>query len=314
MKASRLLGSLGGLRVSVKQVQLITERVGAALRVEREKKTSAFLDRTAPESTAAPALLVVSADGGRVQTRHNDPSRKWKEDKIGLVWEATPRPERPGHDYEGPPPGPRSATATVSDWNALGDDLSALAHRRGYDRAAVALFVSDGAVGLRSLRERCFPDAVFILDWAHAVEHLHACSRAGFGDTPHADRWYKRQKERLWNGRADLVSNNLRTLARRLGPPPEGAGENDPRRVLANNIQYFRDNGAGMDYATFRRNGWPIGSGVTESVVKQVGMRVKGSEKHWSLEGVEETLQVVAALISDDGTWDRFWRQAPLAA
>lgn len=313
-KASRLLDSLGGLRVSAKQAQLVTERVGAVLAAEREAETGAFLDLTAPDPCVAPSVLVVSADGGRVQTRQDDPSQKWKEDKIGVVWETTPSPEKAGHDYEGPRPRIRSVTATMSDWNALGDHLSALAHRRGYSCASVKLFISDGAFSLRSLRERCLPDAIFILDWAHAVEHVHACSRAGFGDTAQADRWHQRQAARLWEGRVDLVVKNLRSLARRLGPPPDRAGATDPRRILANNVQYFRDNAAGMDYATFRRKGWPIGSGVMESVVKQLGMRVKGSEKHWGLQGVEATLQVVAALHSEDGAWDRFWQHAPLAA
>ena len=33
-----------------------------------------------------------------------------------------------------------------------------------------------------------------------------------------------------------------------------------------------------MDYPTFRRKGWPIGSGVTESAVNQFNKRVKGTE------------------------------------
>ena len=309
-KASRLLERLAGLDVSAKRAQLITERVGAVLAAQRERETRAFLERRAPVSSAAPDLLVVSADGGRVQTRQDDPSRKWKEDKVGVVYDATPHPEEPGKSYEGAPPGTRSVTATVASWDALG----AVADRRGYRRAQTKIFISDGAIALRTLRERAFPDAVFILDWAHAVEHLHASSRAGLGDGDEADRWYERQKERLWDGRVDLVLKHLRRLAGALGPPPDEAPEADPRRVLARDVQYFQDNAAGMDYARFRREGWPIGSGVIESVGKQIGLRVKGSEKHWSLAGVEDTLQVVTSLRSEDGAWNHFWRRAPLAA
>lgn len=313
-KASRLLRRLAGLEVSAKRAQLLTESVGAVLATERDRQTRAFLERRPPETSEAPDLLVVSADGGRVQTRQDDPSRKWKEDKVGVVYDATPHPEEPGKPYQGAPPGTRSVTATLASWDELGDFLGDVADRRGYRRAQTKIFVSDGASALRTLRERAFPDAVFVLDWAHAVEHLHASSRAGLGDGDEADRWYERQKERLWNGRVDLVLKHLRSLAGALGPPPDEAPEADPRRVLARDVQYFRDNAAGMDYARFRREGWPIGSGIIESVVKQIGMRVKGSEKHWSLPGVEETLQVVTALISQDGAWDRFWRRAPIAA
>jgi len=313
-KASRLLSTLARLEVSPKRVQLITERVGAALAAEREKATEAFFEGRAPAPSAAPTLLVVSADGGRVQTREEDRSKKWKENKVGVVYDAEPRPEEPGKAYEGPPPLTRSTSATMRSWEEFGDAFSALADRRGYRDARDRIFLSDGAFALRSLRERCFPDAVFVLDWAHAVEHLHACAVARFGEGPQAERWYEAQKARLWDGRADLVSSHLRRAAADLGPPPQGAAEGDPRRILANNVQYFRDNAAGMNYREFRRRGWPIGSGVIEATIKQFGKRVKGTEKHWSLTGVEETLQVMACLIGEDAAWENFWRHCPLAA
>ena len=55
-------------------------------------------------------MLVVSLDGGRVQTRQDKPEEKWKEDKIGVVYEATPRAERSGETYHGPPPRRRSVS------------------------------------------------------------------------------------------------------------------------------------------------------------------------------------------------------------
>lgn len=69
-----------------------------------------------------------------------------------------------------------------------------------------------------------------------------------------------------------------------------------------------------MDYPTFRQRGWPIGSGVVESAIKQIGKRPKGTEKHWTLPGAEATLQVITALLSHDGRWDAFWKHCPLAA
>ena len=69
-----------------------------------------------------------------------------------------------------------------------------------------------------------------------------------------------------------------------------------------------------MDYPTFRKNGWPIGSGIIESTVKQVGKRLKGTEKHWNLSGAEAALQVTTHLIAEDGSWNEFWKRCPLAA
>lgn len=314
--ASRLLEDLAGLRVSPKQVQLVTERIGALLVDQRDQATAAFLGLQSPASPpdSPRQLLVVTTDGGRVQTRQDTPNERWKEDKVGVVYDATPAPERPGLRYEGPPPTTRSVVATMETWDTLGDHLSALADRRGYEHARDKVFISDGAPAIRSQRERCFPDAAFVLDWYHATEHLHADALAGFGPGPQADAWFERQKDNLWHGRADRVIRAIRALSQRLGPPPKRAAPNNPRRIVATDLGYFRTNRAGLDYHTFRAKGWPIGSGLIEGTIKQVGKRVKGSEKHWGMAGVEQTLQVATHLIADDGTWQDFWERHPLVA
>jgi hypothetical protein len=314
-KASRLLRNLAGLAISAKRVELITERVGQRLREETQSRTERFLARQGPKGSGArAALLVVSMDGGRVQTRQDDPTEKWKEDKVGVVYDARPCPERTGVAYEGPPPGTRSVRATMESWETLGNRLSALADTRGYARARQRVCIGDGAAAIRSIKDRCFPDAVFILDWAHAVEHLHQAAQAGFGPGPKAESWFESQKERLWHGRLSKILSQIERLCRRAGPPPKRAAENDPRRILANNLHYFQTNRAAMNYPAFRKNGWPLGSGIIESTVKQIGKRLKGTEKHWSLSGVEQTLHVLAHLISDDGAWDDFWKRCPLAS
>jgi hypothetical protein len=195
---------------------LITERVGGALRDEAQSQTERFLAGQTPTGSGPrAALLVVSVDGGRVQTRQDDPKEKWKEDKVGVVYDARPCPERPGVAYEGPSPRTRSVRATMESWQTLGDRLSALADARGYARARQRVCI-------------CF------------------------------------QTDR-----------------------------------------------AAMNYPAFRKNGWPIGSGIIESVIKQTGQRVKGTEKHWSISGVEQTLQAIAHLISNDAAWDDFWKRCP---
>ena len=316
-KAAPLMGSLASVTMSAKEVQLITERVGRVLGEERHRATDAFLhSRKAvrPAGKKGPALLVVTLDGGRVQTRQDPPDEKWKEDKIGVVYEAVPCPERAGEEYQGPPPLRRSITGTMANWDALGDHLSALGDRLGYARAARKICLSDGAGSIASQRERCFPDATYILDHPHAVEHLHQSAQAAFGAGEKAEAWFERQKERLWKGQLAPLIEEIARLSRRAGPPPKNAPETDRRRILSANAHYFKTNRDGMDYPTFRKNGWPIGSGIVESVIKQLGKRLKGTEKHWALSGAEATLQVMAHLLSEDGSWNGFWKRCPMAA
>jgi hypothetical protein len=106
-KASKLLQSLAGLPYSPKTVEIMTERVGARLAMERDQATAKFLDPNGHSPGASgegPKLLVVSLDGGRVQTRQDNPDEKWKEDKVAVVYDAIPCPEKPGTDYRGPSP------------------------------------------------------------------------------------------------------------------------------------------------------------------------------------------------------------------
>jgi len=312
-RAARMVCNLADTNVNAKRVQLVTERIGLLLQQERDEATKAFMTgRTrCPKPEKPIALMVISADGGRVQTLHHDRKKKWREDKVGIIYDAIPTPERDGVKYRGPKPITRSVVSTMDPWDRLGDHISALADARGYEYAIMRIFISDGAAAIRSLRERCFFDAIFILDWAHAVEHLYAAAIAAHGPGSKADDWYIRNKTLLWNGRCDLVISHIKKLSDKHGKPPKRAADGDPRKILANNVNYFQTNRDGMDYPTFRKNGWPIGSGHIEATIKVLGKRVKGTEKHWSVKGAEETLQVMTLINSNDGRWGDFWLRGP---
>lgn len=72
-EASAVLAQLADLTVSPKQVERVTERIGAERVAEREAHTTAFqalplVEKFAvPADVSAPALAVVMADGGRLQ-------------------------------------------------------------------------------------------------------------------------------------------------------------------------------------------------------------------------------------------------------
>ncbi|MBK8870227.1 MAG: UPF0236 family protein [Elusimicrobia bacterium] len=311
--------------LSAKHVRWIAGTEGGRVRKERDQERTSYQAGARPASTTqAPRLLVIAADGGRVQTRSADPRERWKEDKIGIVYDATatPQPHVPRGEYEGAKAKTKTYVATLADWEAMGWLLRVEAERRGYARAENRLFVADGARSIRELKNLHFPEATFILDWAHAAQHLSDCAKAAFGEgTPDALRWFEDHKELLWEGKSDRIIADLGCLSDRLGPPTETDSEASPRRVLHQNAtSYFPNNQTAMDYPRFRANGWPIGSGVAEGAVKQFGLRMKGSEKFWNgfqptetqpphQTGAEEMLALCALYHSQDGRWDRHWRE-----
>ena len=74
--------------------------------------------------------------------------------------------------------------------------------------------------------------------------------------------------------------------------------------MLADTMTYLRNNRSRMDYPSYRRDGLPITSAHMESLVKEIGYRVKGTEKFWNEgESAEAILQIRAATLCED---DRF--------
>jgi len=305
-----------GMELSAKHVRSIAEKEGRDLVEERKLAVSAYQEgKMEGPGAQAPDLLVITADGGRVQTRNPQPSQRWKEDKIGVVYDAVAQPgsnAKPG-EYEGAKAKTKTYVATLESWEAVGWMLRLEAEQRGYAKARTQVFVADGAKSIRELKNLQFPEAVFILDWAHAAQHLSDCAKAFFGEgSAKAIREYGRLKTMLWEGRSDELIEKLQKFSKRLGSPKEGDPEFSPRRILHQNaFSYFPNNQDAINYPCFRAQGWPIGSGVAEGAIKQFALRLKGSEKFWNLShtGAEEMLALCALYHSEDGRWDRHWRK-----
>ena len=93
----------------------------------------------------------------------------------------------------------------------------------------------------------------------------------------------------------------------KLGIPPQGCSEEDPRKVAADALGYVTNNRSRMDYPRYRQLGLPVSSAAVESVMKQVNKRMKGTEKFWLEGGAEANLQIRAAYISEDQRANRYW-------
>ena len=319
--AADILKEHSGIEMSAKQVRVSSEAEGARVAAARAQEVELFRkgeEVVAP--SAAADLIVVTADGGRIQTRQDDKDEEggaWKEDKVGAIYDASPRKNPAARDaekYDGAAALTKTYAATMQSWDEFGYMLRVEAHKRGYVEAKEKLFISDGAQSLKAFRQDHFPEATFILDWYHAAEHISACSKAAFGEaTEEQVAWYKRVKKKLWLGNLDGVIASIEKESVRVGKPQPKEHEASPRVILHRNIGYFSDNRDGMDYPRFRAEGWPIGAGVAEGAVKQFGMRLKGSEKFWNGfgcgPGAEEMLALCALHRSEDGRWQEHWRR-----
>ena len=85
--------------------------------------------------------------------------------------------------------------------------LYAQSLEQGAKKAEEVIILGDGAVWINKFKEDYFPDAVQILDWYHAVEHLWDTARILYGEnnTKRCEEWARPLKALLWNGNVDTV-------------------------------------------------------------------------------------------------------------
>jgi len=303
------------IRVSHKTVRIIAEGEGKELIERRQAEVDSYKRHERIEAKNDVAeLMVVACDGGRIQTRQCNKDERWKEDKVGVVYDALPQRDTSNtfDQYTGATAQTKTYVATMESWEAMGWMLRVEAEKRGYAQAKEKIFLADGARTIREVKQLQFPEAHYIIDWCHVVGHLADSAKAAFGEgTQKAANWYVRHKEKLWQGEVDDILIELQKLSKKVGLPQKGDTDTCPRVILDRNAHsYFLNNKDAMNYPYFRSRGWPIGSGAAEGGVKQFALRLKGSEKFWNVNntGADEMLALCALYYSEDGRWQRYWQ------
>jgi hypothetical protein len=211
----------------------------------------------------------------------------------------------------------RTVVASTADSETFGWQVAAEAQRRGLDRANAKGYICDGQKYNWAIFALHFVAWGFIpiLDFLHLLGYLYGAAQAACGKgTSAAWSTYERWLRWAWSGQVEGVLAELRTTCERLGVPPPGCPEDDPRRVMAEALGYVENNRGRMDYPRYRRLGLPISSAAVESTIKQINRRIKGTEKFWLEGGAEAVLQLRAAHLSEDGRADDYWlRPRPYA-
>ncbi len=140
-------------------------------------------------------------------------------------------------------------------------------------------------------------DAVRILDFPHAGEHLAQIGQAVFGEgTAATDTWFTQQLHQLKQDGPAAVLAEVRRLAEAHADCP----------AVLEPLAYLEKREAHMQYPTFQAAGWPIGDGAVESGNKLVvEARLKGSGMHWARPHVDPMLALRNWACND--RWDEGW-------
>jgi hypothetical protein len=290
-ESSRIIQELFGQDVSANTVERVVHHVGTGVADQGRQCLDAFRkDRQVPACDSPPARLYIAADGTTVHERDG-----WHESKIGcLRWEDSER--RWQHYYVG----------GFEDSEQFGQSLWWQACRHGLREAPEIVYLGDGAPWVRSIHERHFRQATFIVDWYHAQKHIWDCAKVLWGEgQEQTAQWADRCCSWLWEG---WTRKLLSVLARQ-----RKHARGRKRKALEDLHRYLSTNEEQMRYDVFRAKGYSIGSGMVEGACHHVvGTRLKGSGMIWSRCGSSATLALRICWLNRE--WDELWLQEPLAA
>jgi len=208
---------------------------------------------------------------------------------------------------------PESGQGTLSaQLTALLTAVLAAWHARG--RAAPRLaYVTDGGDHPRKYYQRVLqrlPDPwrpgqklawQWVLDFWHACGYVQQLAEGLFGAGARACGWFR--KWRRWlrdrqQGGAQVLRSAMWHYNN--GPRRTKAGE----ELFWQGYRYLRRHAAWMKYAAYRRQGLPLGSGVTEAACKTVfAERLKRSGMTWGREGGQVIVDLRILVLS--GVWQQ---------
>jgi hypothetical protein len=199
-----------------------------------------------------------------------------------------------------------SYRAVLGDKDTFAPALKGELARRRVRNVDKITTVNDGAEWIWDLVESHVPKwRVEVLDWPHAMENLAKAAKAGLGEgTEKAITWLKQRETELWRGQVIQVEIALYNLPRRY---------KERGKAIRQVKGYIDRHSERLEYARFRGEGRPIGSGTVESGAKNVVQwRMKRGGQHWSPDGAMRMLAAVGEVRSK--RWSASQRRLPKAA
>lgn len=289
-QAAELFGDFTGMVVSEGMCRSCTEGAGAAYE-EMQEEEVAYLERKAPPAPECADKLQISADGAMVPLLHG----VWAEVRTLVIGEV----QRPVLERGEWVVHTRNLSYFSRKVNAQEFQRLALVefHRRGVENAKELAAVMDGAEWEQGFTDYHCPQAIRILDFAHAGEHVNAIGECLYGEhTPESQTWLSERLHGLKHAGPDMLLSELETLQR----------QHPTAEAIASNLAYLKKRKAQMQYPLFQSQGWPIGSGMVESGNKLVvEARLKGAGMHWAEHHVNPMLALRNILCS--GRWRDEW-------
>jgi len=296
-----------GGNMSKDSLRRVTEGWGQAMEEKRQAEANRVYAVETPQAVSQIVTVSkpiegmgnISTDGGMVLLREEG----WKEVKMSVISEVEAKTRVPTKPETSPEIRillkEHSYQAGLWDADEMGQHQYLEGARRQVERCERFSSVNDGAPWIDRITTSNFPRAVQIIDWRHAEERLWKVSKAAFGEgTFQSQQWAEQHIDLLWHGRLKEVVSALYAL--------------DWNRIscledVRQSPTYFESRLSKMDYARFRQEGYPIGSGTVESGINTVvHHRMKRQGRGWKRPHAQAMLAALSEFHS--GRFQSAWQ------
>ena len=294
-KAAQILADVMGIHVSKSLSQRYTEAAGAAYE-EIQNEAVEKIEREIPAVEAVAERMQISADGAMVPLLHG----VWAEVRTLVIGEI-PSVDEKSHGERG-----RAHNLSYFSRKVSAEEFQRLAlvelYRRGVAKAKEVAAVMDGASWEQGFIDYHCPNAVRILDFPHAAEHINQVGEFVHGEKSETSRsWLKERLHTLKHEGPQQLLVEIREYQK----------EYPQAEILRSNLAYLEKREPQMQYPDFRAQGWPIGSGIVESGNKLVvEARLKGAGMHWAGKNINPMLSLRNIICSD--RWQEEWPKIEL--
>jgi len=249
-------------------------------------------------------VLAVGRDGIMIPMRNQG----YKEASTATLAIYDRNKKRLGTLYLGYMPEPGQGTMTAQ-LTSLIEKILAAWHARNSDCPRL-VYLTDGGhhcrdFFLRVLRKMSDPwrqdrklDWQWILDYWHVCGYVNKMAVALFGEGAKAHKWFRRMRRWLRDRTAGIIQI-LRSASQHQNQSQLSKAREE---AFLDAYRFLRKNSRRMKYASYRRQGIPIGSGVTEAACKTVfSQRLKRSGMSWRKESGQVIVDLRVLQLS--GVW-----------
>jgi len=287
-RASLGMEKLCGISISDGTIKNLVVEEGTEIVREKEEERNKVWERgEGIPAGEGKARVFVQVDS----TGINDRSTKgWFEAKVGVIFSETKEVSKDRVEILD-----KRTYATVQDISTFKEDFVIEAHKYGVFQSKEVLFISDGAVWCRQLKEDYFPEAIYVLDFWHLARNIKVCLGA--------------ERQGLMSYLLSLAARGkIELLLRAIGELRVSSRDPTFKARLEDLMRYVSHNREGIENAS-RIDFY--GSGPVEKAVDvTICRRFKKRGMSWYVHKANPLLAL--RLLKINGEWESYWRKKGL--